>query len=112
MEGEHYVIVDLLTLIPGNSSPTQASEIEVVGREFAISIQPEQPSLARQDTGVAPRASKEVNRGNRPKRLPFKKKGSHPAPMSRPESRSDPIGGSEPVSGMRDSRLGLFFFFF
>ena len=28
--------------------------------------------------------------------------------MSRPESRSDPIGGSEPVSGTRDSGLGLF----
>ena len=27
--------------------------------------------------------------------------------MSRPESRSDPIGGSEPVSGTRDSGLGL-----
>ena len=28
--------------------------------------------------------------------------------MSRPDSRSDPIGGSEPVSGTRDSGLGLF----
>ena len=27
--------------------------------------------------------------------------------MSRPESRSDPIGRSEPVSGTRDSGLGL-----
>ena len=32
--------------------------------------------------------------------------------LSRPESRPDPIGGSEPVSGTRDSGLGLFFFFF
>ena len=32
--------------------------------------------------------------------------------LSRPESRSDPIGGSEPVSGTRDSGMGLFFFFF
>ena len=32
--------------------------------------------------------------------------------VSRPDSRSDPIGGSEPVSGTRDSGLGLFFFFF
>ena len=30
--------------------------------------------------------------------------------MSRPESRPDPIGGSEPVSGTRDSGMGLFFF--
>ena len=28
--------------------------------------------------------------------------------MSCPESRPDPIGGSEPVSGTRDSGLGLF----
>ena len=28
--------------------------------------------------------------------------------LSRPESRPDPIGGSEPVSGTRDSGLGLF----
>ena len=28
--------------------------------------------------------------------------------VSRPESRSDPIGGSEPVSETRDSGLGLF----
>ena len=27
--------------------------------------------------------------------------------LSRPESRSDPIGGSEPVSGTRDQVLGL-----
>ena len=33
VEGEHYVITDLLTLIPGSSSPVQASETEVVGRE-------------------------------------------------------------------------------
>ena len=28
--------------------------------------------------------------------------------MSRPDSRPDPIGGSEPVSGTRDQILGLF----
>ena len=28
--------------------------------------------------------------------------------LSRPESRPDPIGGSEPVSGTRDHILGLF----
>ena len=28
--------------------------------------------------------------------------------VSHPDSRSDPIGGSEPVSGTRDSGLGLF----
>ena len=32
--------------------------------------------------------------------------------LSRPDSRSDPIGGSEPISGTRDSRLGLLTRFF
>ena len=31
-----------------------------------------------------------------------------PEALSRPDSRPDPIGGSEPVSGTRDSGLGLF----
>ena len=52
VEGEHYVIVDLLTLIPGSSSPIQAFEIEVVGRELAISLRPEQPSFAKEDPGL------------------------------------------------------------
>ena len=80
VEGEHYVIADLLTLIPGSLFPAQASETEVGGRELAISLRPEQPSLAREDPGVVPRASKEVDRGARPKRLPFTKKGSRPTP--------------------------------
>ena len=37
MEGEHYVIVDLLNLAPGSPSPTKNSETEVVGRELVIS---------------------------------------------------------------------------
>ena len=81
VEGEHYVIADLLTLISGSSSPAQASETEVVGQELAISLRPEKPSLAREDPSVAPRSSKEVDRGSRPKRLPFTKKGSHSAPQ-------------------------------
>ena len=31
VEGEHYVIADFLTLVPGSSSLAQTSEIEVVG---------------------------------------------------------------------------------
>ena len=80
VEGEHYVISNLLTFIHGSYFPAKASETEVVSRELAISLRPEQPSLAREDPGVAPRASKEVGRGSRPKRLPFTKKGSRPAP--------------------------------
>ena len=81
MKGEHYVIVDLLTLISGSSLPVQASETEVVGRELAINLRPKQPSLAREDPDVTPQASKEVDRGSHPKRLPFMKKGSRPAPQ-------------------------------
>ena len=67
VQGEHYVIADLLTLIPGSSSLAQASEIEVVGREFAISLRSEQLSLAREDPDVTPRASKKDDRGSYPK---------------------------------------------
>ena len=75
MEGEHYVIANLLTLVSGSSSLAQTSETEVVGQELVISLRSEQPSLAREDFDPAPQASKEVDRGSRLKRLPFKKKG-------------------------------------
>ena len=80
VEGEHYVITDLLTLISSSSSTTQASKTEVVGRELEISLQPKQLSLVREDPDIAPRASKEVDRGSFPKHFPFTKKGSHLAP--------------------------------
>ena len=47
VEGEHYVVADLLTLVLGNSSLAQTSEVEVVGQELAINFWSEQPSLAR-----------------------------------------------------------------
>ena len=80
VEGEHYVISNLLTLVLDGLSLAQTFETEVVGLELVISLLPEQPSLAREDSGPAPRASKEVDRGNHLKRLPFTKKGSRPAP--------------------------------
>ena len=80
VEGEHYVIVDVLTLVPGSSSLAQTFETELVSQELAISLRSEQLSLAREDLNVALRASKEVDRGSRLKRLPFTKKGSPPAP--------------------------------
>ena len=64
VEGEYYVIANLPTLILSSSSPAQASETKS-----------KQSSLAREDPDVAPRAFKEVDRGNRPKGLPFTKKG-------------------------------------
>ena len=41
VEGEHYVIADLLALILGSSSPAQTSQTEVVGRELAINLRRE-----------------------------------------------------------------------
>ena len=67
VEDENYVIADLLTLISGSSSPVQTFETEVVGLELAISLQPEEPSLVREDPGVAPQSSKEVDKSNCPK---------------------------------------------
>ena len=36
VEGEHYVTADLLSLVPGGSSPAREPEIEAVGKELVI----------------------------------------------------------------------------
>ena len=41
VEGEHYIIADLLNLASGSSSPTKTSETKTVSRELVISIRPE-----------------------------------------------------------------------
>ena len=41
VEGKHYVIADLLTLVPDSSSASQTSKTKVVGREMMISLRPE-----------------------------------------------------------------------
>ena len=53
-QGEHYFIVDLLNLAPSSSSPTQTFEIQMVRLELVVSLRPEQPSLAREDSGPTP----------------------------------------------------------
>ena len=58
VEGEHYVIADLLNLTPGSWFPAKNLEIEAFGLELVISTQPGQHSLAREDSGLAPQASK------------------------------------------------------
>ena len=90
VEGEHFVIADLLSLAPGSSSPTKNPETETVGRELVISTQSRQPSLAREDSGLVSRASKKDNRGSRLERLPFTKKGSLPAPQASKKGRQAP----------------------
>ena len=58
VEREHYVIADLLNLVSGGSTPTKNSETEAIGRELVISAQSGEPSLAREDSGLVPQASK------------------------------------------------------
>ena len=79
VEGEHYVIADLLNLAPGSSSPAKNLEIEAVGLELVISTQPEQLSLAREDSGPVPQVSKKDNMNSHLEHLPFSKKVSRPA---------------------------------
>ena len=73
VEGEHYVISNLLNLAPGSSSPAKTFETETVCRELVISTQVRQPFLAKEDFDPAPRASKKVDRGSRLEHLPFTK---------------------------------------
>ena len=47
-----------------------------------ISTQPEQPSLAREDSDPVPQVSKKVDKGSHLERLPFTKKGSRLAPQA------------------------------
>ena len=102
MEGEHYVIVDLLNLVQGSSSPAQTYETEVVGRELVISLRLEQLSLAREDSGPTPQAYKEVDRSSRLKHLPFTKKGSRPTPQASKKGRRVPERQRAPGAGVED----------
>ena len=55
MEGEHYVIADLLNLALGSSSPAKNFETEAVDREPVISTQSGQPSLGRRIPALSPK---------------------------------------------------------
>ena len=74
----------------------------MVGPELWISLRPEQPSLARQDSGPAPQASKEVDRGSRLECLPSTKKGSRPAPQASKKGRRVPERRRAPGMGVED----------
>ena len=69
----------------------------MVGRELVISLLPEQPSLAREDSGLAPQASKKVDRGSHLEGFPFTKKESRPTPKASKKGRRVP--GRRRVSG-------------
>ena len=102
MEGEHYVIADLLNLALGSSSPAKTSETKTTGRELVISTQPRQPSLAREDSKLVPQASEEDDRGNRFELLIFVKKGSCLAPQASKKGRRLPERPKAPVAGVED----------
>ena len=69
--GAHFVIADLLNLIPGSSSPTREAETEAAGRELVINTQPVQPSSTSEDSGPGPQASRQGERGSHLERLPL-----------------------------------------
>ena len=54
VECEHFVAADLLSLIPGGSSPAREAESEATGQELVIITQPSQPSSSSEDSGLAP----------------------------------------------------------
>ena len=58
LEGEHFVTADLLSLIPGSSSPAREAKSEATGQELVISTQPAQPSSASEDSDPTPQASR------------------------------------------------------
>ena len=74
----------------------------MVGRELVISLWPEQPSLAREDSGLAPRASKKVERGSRLEGFPFTKKDSRPAPQASKKGRRVLERRRAPGAGLED----------
>ena len=82
VEGEHFMTVDLLNLIPGNSSPTREAESEATSQELVISTKPVHPSSASEDSSPAPQASRQGERGSSFERLPLERKGSRPTPRT------------------------------
>ena len=82
VEGEHFVITNLLSLIPGGSSPAREAASEAASLELVINTQPAQPSSTREDSGHAPQASRQVERGSRLECPPLARKGSRPTPQA------------------------------
>ena len=60
VESEHFVATDLLSLIPGGSSPAREAESEATGQDLVISNQFEQSSSTSKDSGPTPQMPKQV----------------------------------------------------
>ena len=74
----------------------------MVGQELVITLRPEQPFLAREDSGPGPQASKKVNKGSRLEGSPFKKKDSSPAPQASKKGRRVPERRRVPGAEVED----------
>ena len=61
-----------------------------------------QPSLAREDSGLVPQASKKDDRGSRLERLPFEKKGSRTVPQASKKGRRVPGRLKTPAMRVED----------
>ena len=96
------MIADLLSLAPSSLAPAKNVETETVGGELVISTHSGNPSLAREDSGPILEASKKDDRGSRLERLPFKKKGSRPAPQASKKGRRAPERLRTPEEGVKD----------
>ena len=67
-----------------------------------INTQPEQPYLAREDSGLIPQASKKDDKGSCFEGLPFVKRGSRPAPQTPKKGRRVPEQPKTPGVGVED----------
>ena len=105
VEGEHYVIADLLNLAPGNLSLAKNFETKAVGRELVISPKPGQPSLAREDSGLVSQTYKKDDRGSRLESLPLTKMGSRLAPQASKKGRRVAERLKMPRAGVEDFLL-------
>ena len=101
VEGEHFMAADLLSLLPGGSSPAREAESEATGRELVISTQSVQPSSTSKDSGLAPQAAEQVEGGGRSVRPPLAIKDSRftpPPPPPPPPPSAEEKEGEVPES--------------
>ena len=89
-EGEHYIIANLLNLASSSSSPAHTSMTKVVGRELAISLRSEQPSLVREDSDPAPNHLRRLIGVAVSRVFLLQKKDSRPTPQASKKGRRVP----------------------
>ena len=73
---------DLLSLIPGGSSPSREAESEATSWELVVRTQSAQPSSTSEDFGPAPQVPNQVEGGGRLERSPLAIKDSRLTPRA------------------------------